>query len=89
MVGARIDPEEVEKFAKELRRFNTELRNSRTRIQGRFNLLGETWRDRKHERFTQEFNQIMRIIEQFLKISEEHVGFLIKDAKFIRTYLEH
>jgi len=89
MVTVRADPEEIEKFVKELRRFNTELRNNRARIRGRYNRLGETWRDRKHERFTQEFDQTMRIIEQFLKMSEKHIPFLIEDAKRLRTYLEH
>ena len=52
---AIASPEELERFARELKQFNAQLADSMSRLQGKFANLGETWRDQEHQKFAQEF----------------------------------
>jgi len=49
--------------------------------------LGETWRDQEHQKFAQEFEQTVRVLEQFIRTSEQHSPFLLKKAQRLREYL--
>lgn len=84
---AIASPDELEQFARELKQFNTLLRESTSRLQGRFNHLGETWRDQEHHKFAQEFQQTMRVLHQFMRTSEEQIPFLQRKAQRLRDYL--
>ncbi len=87
MSQAVANPEELERFARELKQFNVQLRDSMSRLQGQFNGLGETWRDQEHQRFAREFEQTMRVLHQFQRTSDEHIPFLLRKAARIRDYL--
>jgi len=41
-----MDPEQVRRFAEELKRFNTDLQDKITSLQARFAALGDTWQAR-------------------------------------------
>lgn len=56
MVQAIVSPEELRKFAAELKRFNSGLKNDYSRLHGRLRQLGETWRDQEHKKFEREFD---------------------------------
>jgi len=84
---AKIDADEVEKFAKKLKEFNHLLKQSSSQIKGQFSNLGSTWQDSQHQKFANEFQQTMKVINQFLKTSENHIPFLLKKVREIRTYL--
>ncbi len=47
----------------------------------------ETWRDQEHQKFAQEFEQTVRVLEQFIRTSEQHSPFLLKKAQRLREYL--
>ena len=51
MAQAIMNPEEVRRFAQELKRFNTEMVQRAASLQSRFTSLGETWQDAEHEKF--------------------------------------
>ena len=55
MSQAIIDPEEVRRFAAELKRFNGDLRERSSSLMSRFTALGETWQDQEQEKFATEF----------------------------------
>ena len=57
MSQAIIDPEEVRRFAAELKRFNGDLRERSNSLLARFNALGDTWQDQEQEKFAGEFLQ--------------------------------
>ena len=50
--------------------------------------LADTWRDQEHDRFRQEFEATMQVLERFLEVSEEHIPFLLRKAERIEEYLQ-
>jgi uncharacterized protein YukE len=87
MAQAIVNPEELRRFAQVLKRFNGDLRDSITALHAQLSSLGDTWRDQEHDRFRQEFEQTMQVIERFLEASDEHVPFLMHKAQHIDDYL--
>jgi len=87
MPQAIVSPEEVRRFAAELKNFNSSLDSDCKKINSRLKALGNTWRDQEHKKFEQEFTQTERIIKQFLQKSQEYVPFLIRKATKAEEYL--
>ena len=87
MAQAIVNPEELRRFAQVLKRFNGDLRDSVTSLHAQLASLGDTWRDQEHDRFRQEFEQTMQVIERFLEASDQHVPFLMHKAQHIEDYL--
>lgn len=84
---AVADPEDLERFARELKQFNGQLRDSMSRLQGQFGRLGDTWRDQEHQKFAQEFEQTMRVLNRFMQSSDQQIPFLLRKAQRLRAYL--
>ena len=78
MAQAIMDPEEVRRFAKELKRFNDELQVKSSSLQARFAALGNTWQDQEHQKFAEEFVGTMKALKKFIEISEQHTPFLLR-----------
>ncbi len=87
MAKAVVDPDELRRFAQDLRRFNSELERNAAQMQARFSALGQTWRDQEQRKFAEEFEQVMRSLSRFTKVSEENVPFLLRKADRIEEYL--
>ncbi len=87
MAKAVMDPEKVRRFAEELHRFNSELQNRMTALQTRFAALGDTWQDQEHERFAEEFQQIIKALKKFVEISQQQAPYLLRKAQRIEEYL--
>jgi len=51
MPQAIANPEDLRRFAAELKQFNNQLRESTARLQAQFVRLGDTWRDQEHQKF--------------------------------------
>jgi uncharacterized protein YukE len=83
-----MDPEEVRRFADELKRFNVDLQNRMSLLHARFAALGDTWQDQEHGRFAEEFKQTMKAMKKFVEVSDRHVPFLLRKAGRIEDYLE-
>lgn len=81
---AIVNPDDLERFARELKQFNLQLRDSTSRLQGQFAQLGDTWRDQEHHKFAQEFEQTMRVIHRFLQVADQHIPFLLRKAQRAR-----
>lgn len=87
MPQAVADPEELERFAQNLKQFNTELRSSMSRLQGQFSSLGDTWRDQEQARFAHEFQQTMHVLQNFIQVADAHIPFIYRKARRLREYL--
>ncbi|MBM3127943.1 MAG: hypothetical protein FJ009_04815 [Chloroflexi bacterium] len=87
MPQAIASPDDLERFARELKQFNTQLRDSVARLNGQFANLGDTWRDQEHQKFAQEYEQTMRVLARFNQIADQQIPFLMKKAQRIRDYL--
>ncbi|HEV3272018.1 MAG TPA: WXG100 family type VII secretion target [Candidatus Methylacidiphilales bacterium] len=88
MAQAIMDPEEVRRFASELKRFNEDIQMKATSLQARFNALGTTWQDQDHEKFADEFIGTMKVLRKFMETSEKHTPYLLRKAGAIERYLD-
>lgn len=86
MPQAVVDPEELERFARNLKQFNEELKGRMSRLQGQFMALGDTWHDQEHARFAQEFQQTMATLRNFTLVAATHIPFLFRKAQRGRAY---
>jgi uncharacterized protein YukE len=88
MAQAIMDPEEVRRFAKELKRFNDDLAVRVSGLHARFGALSSTWQDQEHEKFAEEFIVTMKALKKFMEVSEKHTPFLLRKAQRIEEYLD-
>lgn len=88
MAQANMEPEEVRRFAKELKRFNDDVQNRAASLQARFTALGSTWQDQEQEKFAEEFVATMKVLKKFMEISDKHTPFLLRKAQRIEAYLD-
>lgn len=88
MSQAIIDPEEVRRFAAELKRFNGDLRERTGSLMTRFTALGDTWQDQEQDKFATEFTQLMKTLKSFLELSDRHTPYLLRKAERIQQYLD-
>lgn len=88
MSQAIVDPNELRRFAHNLKSFNMELQNQIAVLHGQMLRLGDTWRDQEHTKFAEEFEQTMKVMERFVGISNEHIPFLLRKAERVEEYLQ-
>ena len=88
MPQAIVDPAEVRRFAQNLKKFSGELQHGMSVLHGQLVALGDSWRDQEHDRFCQEFDETLRVIEKFIAASEVHVPFLVRKAERVEEYLQ-
>ena len=87
MAKAVVDPAELRRFAQDLKRFNTTLRDQMAVLQARLTELGQTWRDQEHTKFAEEFEQTTRVMARFADATDRHIPFLLRKAEKIEEYL--
>ena len=87
MGQVHVNPDDLDRFARELRQFSAELQTSMKGLQSQFSRLGETWQDSEHQKYAQEFTSTMQTLRRFIDSSEQQVGKLQKKAELIRRFL--
>ena len=88
MAKAIVDPEELRRFAAELKRFNGSLQAELVGIRRQFMKLGETWRDQEHLKFAEEFERMVHVLSRFADASAKQVPVLLRKAEGIQQYLD-
>src|SRR5262245_45894831 len=88
MAQAIVNPEEIRRFAARLKQFNNELMNQLTVLHGQLSGLGQTWRDREHDKFVEAFEQTMQVMKRFVDSTNQHSPFLRRKAERIEEYLQ-
>ena len=88
MGKAIVDPEELRRFAHDLKRFNGELYTNLSALHGRLQELGQTWRDQEHTKFAEEFEKTMKVLARFVDASDRHIPFLLRKAQRVDEYLQ-
>ena len=88
MPHAIVDPEELRRFAHNLKQFNNELHNRLLVLHGQMVALGNSWRDKEHEKFLQEFDQTILVLKRFTEATNLHIPFLIRKAERVEEYLQ-
>ena len=87
MSKAIVDPNELRRFAEELKRFNGDLQNSLSSLQARFSALSDTWQDQEHAKFAQDFVETTKVLHRFMESSSQQGPFLLRKAQRIEEYL--
>jgi len=88
MPKAIVDPEELRRFATELKRFSNDLKERLSGIHHHFMKLGETWQDQEHAKFAEVFEQMIRALAQFAEGADKYIPFLLRKAERIQEYLD-
>jgi uncharacterized protein YukE len=88
MSQAIMDPEEVRRFAQELKRFTDDLTVRAAALHSRFMALGSSWQDQEQEKFSEEFLTTMKTLKKFVEVAERHTPFLLRKAQRIEEYLD-
>ncbi len=87
MAQANVDPAELRRFAHMLKAFNGQLQTAMQTINTQLGGLQQSWRDREHDKFVEEFQQTLQVVSRFLEASEQHVPFLLRKAERADEYL--
>ena len=82
-----MNPEEVRRFASELKRFNEDVLQKSASLQARFSALGATWQDQEQQKFAEDFITTMKVLKKFVEISEKQTPYLLRKAQRIEEYL--
>lgn len=88
MPQAVVDPDELREFARSLKKFNDDLRDRTSRMNNQLNALAATWRDQEHKKFSQQYEEHVKLIGRFLETSEQHVPYLMRKADQVDEYLQ-
>jgi len=88
MAQVIVNPEEVRRFALQLKAGNAQLMDLTTRLRGQFGSLGETWRDQEYQRFAQEFEQTARSLKQFMRLADQYIPYLERKAEAAQRFLD-
>lgn len=88
MAQAIANPEEIRRFAARLKQFNNDLLNQLTVIHGQVSALGQTWRDREQQKFTEEFDATLTVMKRFVDTTNQHIPFLLRKAERLEEYLQ-
>jgi uncharacterized protein YukE len=87
MAKAIVDPQELRRFAHDLKKFNTDLQGMTSMISNRMATLAQTWRDQEQAKFQEEFDSTIKVMQKFIKASEQHIPFLLRKAERIEEYI--
>jgi WXG100 family type VII secretion target len=88
MSQAIVDPAELRRFAQNLKKFNQELEERLTSLRAQLHALGSSWRDQEHKKFTEDFEEHMKVIGRYMEVTNEHAPFLLRKAERIEEYLQ-
>ena len=87
MAKAIVDPQELRRFAHDLKKFNADLQAMMNGMQGRMSTLAQSWRDQEQAKFAEEFDATVKVLQKFTKAAEQHVPYLLRKADAADAYL--
>src|SRR5690242_747723 len=78
MSKANVDPDELRRFAMDLKRFTDEIQSLVGQLHSRMSGLESTWRDQEQKKFAEAFSQTAKALAGFVEAAGEHAMFLNK-----------
>ena len=88
MPQAIVDPEELRRFAQNLKKFSGEMQERIAALGGQLATLEQTWRDQEQKKFADEFQQHMKMIGRFVEVINRHIPYLLRKSEIIEEYLQ-
>ena len=87
MAQAIVDPEQLRRFAHQLKQFNEELEDRMSTLMGQLHALDTTWRDQEHKKFTVQFEEHIKRIAHSIDATNQYAPYLLRKAQRIEEYL--
>lgn len=87
MNQAIVDPEQLRRFAANLKVFAEELQQRSASLTAQMNQLEHSWRDQQQRKFAAEFEDQMRQMQRLIEATRGHVPYLLRKAEQIDQYL--
>jgi uncharacterized protein YukE len=87
MTQAIVDPEQLRRFAANLKVFTEDLQQRSVALTAQMNQLEQTWRDQQQRKFAAEFEDQMRQVHRLIEASRQHVPYLLRKAEQAEQYL--
>ncbi len=69
-----------------LKRFNSTLTESSSKLGQEMAKLSASWRDQEHRKFSVEFEEQLKQLHRLVEASERHVPYLLRKAELIEEY---
>jgi uncharacterized protein YukE len=88
MPQAIVDPEELRRFAQNLKKFSTDMQSRLTLLGTQLVALGKTWRDQEQKKFAEEFEQQVKVVSRLIEVIERHIPYLVRKSEIIEEYLQ-
>lgn len=88
MAQAIVNPEQVRRFAAELRTLRATSRTACPHSRRASMPWGRHVQDQEHTKFAEEFDQTMKVLRRFLEASHRHAPYLLRKAQRIEEYLD-
>ena len=89
MAKAVVNPDHLNQFASNLRKFTVTLQEQTLSLHRQFTSLGDSWRDQEQLKFAEEFAHMLAALEHFSASAEEQVPLLQRKAAAIEQYLRN
>ena len=86
MAQVNVDPEDLRRFASNLKQFNGDIEQCLQRVHGQFRQLGQSWQDQDYRQFEQIFESTVQQLRRFVQTSEAFIPVLQKKAQAIDVY---
>lgn len=88
MPQAIANPDELRQFAQQLKQFNNTLTDQAAMLGTRLEALSTSWRDQENKKFSEDFQQHLRLLAQFVEANEQHIPYLLRKAERLEEYLQ-
>lgn len=82
-----VNPEEIDNFISEIRFFLDSLSSSTNRLNHSFEVLANSWNDRKRNEFEEEYRELLQVLKKFENNSEEKIQYLNILSQRAKDYL--
>ncbi|EII8775631.1 MULTISPECIES: WXG100 family type VII secretion target [Campylobacter] len=86
MAMVHNNPDSMERFANDLRRFIDEIQNALNSLNGAYAALGEDWQDNKRVEFDENMIGFSHSIGRFSDYADESIHYILRKATELRQY---
>ena len=83
-----MDPEQLRRFAANLKIFSEDLQQRSAALSAQMNQLEQTWRYQQQRKFAAEFEVQLRQMAKLVEASKQHVPYLMRKAEQAEQYLQ-
>lgn len=88
MPQAIANPDELRAFALKLKQFNTTISEQAAMLASQLEALSASWRDQENAKFSEQFQEHLRLLGHFVEVNNSHIPYLLRKADRLDEYLQ-